>query len=83
MAANPRYPYDTGTCPRCGGPSDESRLDPGFPRPGALSRDDNRTIVCTACGQDEAVRQAFGRAVRRRDWYDSRMAVARRINGVQ
>jgi hypothetical protein len=50
-------------CPRCGGIADEARTDKGFPRPGALSRWDNRTIVCSACGTDEAVRAARGLAL--------------------
>jgi hypothetical protein len=45
------------TCPRCGGPADEARTDPGFPRPGALSRWDNATIVCSECGTGEALVQ--------------------------
>lgn len=43
------------TCPRCGFLADEARTDPGFPRPGALSRWDNTTIVCTSCGSAEAI----------------------------
>lgn len=61
---NPRYPYDTGTCPRCGGPSDESRRgEPGFPRPGALSRWNNRTVVCSTCGRAEALLVMAGRSL--------------------
>ena len=44
-------------CPRCGGPADEARTGPGYPRPGALSRWDNETIICTSCGTDEAMAQ--------------------------
>lgn len=46
------------TCPRCGGIADEYRSGvPGFPRPGAVSRFDNMTMICTDCGQDEAMSQ--------------------------
>ena len=40
------------TCPRCGLLADEARTPP---RPGALSRWDNTTIVCSSCGRAEAV----------------------------
>lgn len=42
-------------CPRCGGfiPNNET---PGL-FPGALSRLDNRTEVCSACGRAEALSQ--------------------------
>lgn len=41
-------------CPRCRGkiPNDDT---PGA-YPGALSRVDNRTEICSACGRDEAMR---------------------------
>ena len=42
------------TCPRCGFLADEARTGPGFPEPGALSRWDNKTTVCTACGTEKA-----------------------------
>ena len=38
------------TCPRCGRSSDEYRMDEGFPRPGAISRWDNKTVICSECG---------------------------------
>lgn len=43
------------TCPRCGGgiPNDKDRGK----YPGALSRYDNRTQVCSACGVKEAMWQ--------------------------
>lgn len=49
-------------CPRCGGciPND---LHPGE-YPGALSRLDNETYICSACGQDEALFQFTRRGVR-------------------
>lgn len=42
-------------CPRCGGyiPNNE---EPGK-YPGALSRWDNSTEICSACGTDEAMKQ--------------------------
>lgn len=44
---------DNNTCPRCGGgiPNNERRGE----YPGALSRTDNDTYVCSQCGQDEAI----------------------------
>lgn len=44
---------DDNTCPRCGGgiPNNEQRGE----YPGALSRTDNDTYVCSQCGQDEAI----------------------------
>lgn len=41
-----------GPCPRCGGgvPNDEARGE----YPGALSRFDNETYICSQCGQNEA-----------------------------
>lgn len=46
---------DALLCPRCGGfiPND---LMPGA-YPGALSRTDNATYVCSACGTAEALEQ--------------------------
>ena len=43
------------TCPRCGGgiPNDVFRGQ----YPGALSRADNKTEICSGCGTDEAVEQ--------------------------
>lgn len=48
---------DPFTCPRCLGdiPSTAHRGE----YPGATSRYDNKTEVCSACGHDEAMRQ-FG-----------------------
>lgn len=48
-------PVSAHNCPRCGGqiPNNES---PGA-YPGALSRTDNTTEVCSQCGTDEAMQQ--------------------------
>jgi len=45
-------------CPRCGGgiPNDAQR----GAYPGALSRWDNATYICSACGHDEAMRDLIG-----------------------
>lgn len=45
-------------CPRCGGaiPNDAT---PGA-YPGALSRTDNETEICSECGTREALEQFFG-----------------------
>jgi hypothetical protein len=42
------------TCPRCGHyiPNDET---PGL-YPGALSREDGKTEICSACGREEGLR---------------------------
>lgn len=44
---------DQHTCPRCLGgiPNDEYR----GAYPGALSRTDNRTYICSSCGEHEAI----------------------------
>lgn len=49
--------FDELQCPRCGGdiPSDELR----GAYPGALSRWDNETEVCSDCGTGEALIQWF------------------------
>lgn len=46
------------TCPRCGG-GIPNNVDRGK-YPGALSRSDNRTEICSGCGTDEALTQIFG-----------------------
>lgn len=55
---------DNYTCPRCGGgiPND---IDRGA-YCGALSRLDNKTEICSACGQDEAMEDYFDGQVT--DW---------------
>jgi hypothetical protein len=55
-AQRPMAPADDGhTCPRCRGgiPSDLHRGE----YPGALSRFDNKTYVCSSCGMNEAMWQ--------------------------
>lgn len=51
-------PPDKPVCPRCGGyiPNNET---PGA-YPGAISRSDNSTIVCSKCGTSEAMLQFAG-----------------------
>jgi hypothetical protein len=56
----------TPTCPRCLGPI-PNRLDPGA-YPGALSRVDNFTEVCSDCGLEEAVEQWTGTLRPRSEW---------------
>lgn len=46
------------TCPRCGG-SIPNDLTPGA-YPGALSRYDNKTEICSDCGAEEAMLQFAG-----------------------
>ena len=52
---NPKRPDFAGPCPRCQGgvPSSENRGQ----YPGALSRLDNETYICSQCGQGEAMYQ--------------------------
>lgn len=50
-----RFPSYAGPCPRCGEPV-PSRENQGQ-YPGALSRVDNKTHICSQCGQDEALYQ--------------------------
>jgi DNA-directed RNA polymerase subunit RPC12/RpoP len=55
-----KSPQYAGPCPRCGGrvPNDVQAGQ----YPGALSRLDNETYICSACGQDEAMYQ-FSRSM--------------------
>lgn len=46
------------TCPRCGGFIPNDAMPGAYP--GALSRTDNKTEVCSDCGTDEALEQFFG-----------------------
>jgi ribosomal protein S27AE len=48
---------DRHICPRCGGGVPNSMHPGKFP--GALSRWDNRTELCSDCGTDEAMAQFF------------------------
>lgn len=50
---DPTRPDFAGPCPRCGGgvPNDTRRGE----YPGALSRLDNRTYLCSDCGTAEAM----------------------------
>jgi RNA polymerase subunit RPABC4/transcription elongation factor Spt4 len=50
------------TCPKCSGyiPNNET---PGA-YPGAISRRDNLTEICSACGTEEALEDFFGTAVK-------------------
>lgn len=45
-------------CPRCGGFIPNDAMPGAYP--GALSRTDNKTEVCSDCGTDEALEQFFG-----------------------
>lgn len=59
-------PHDPNTCPRCGGgvPNEEMRGQ----YPGALSRTDNVTEVCSNCGTMEAMAQIGGVLESQADW---------------
>ena len=49
----------TKDCPRCGR---HAILD-------ALSRHDNKTMVCAACGMDEALKAFAGKPMPYSEWY--------------
>lgn len=55
------------TCPRCGGyiPND---IRPGE-YPGAVSRTDNVTEICSECGTKEAMEQSFGTLLSQDLWH--------------
>jgi hypothetical protein len=61
MAVNLRKP-----CPRCGGPIPNAAHEGQYP--GALSRTDNQTEVCSACGAAEAGEQAAGLLTPKAAW---------------
>lgn len=48
-----------GPCPRCQGPVPRADMQGKYP--GALSRVDNATYICSACGTDEAMFQFHNR----------------------
>lgn len=54
---NPKSPKFAGPCPRCGGGVPNSARPGAYP--GALSRLDNETYICSECGTNEAMFQ-FG-----------------------
>lgn len=45
-------------CPRCEINLIPNNDSPGF-YPGALSRTDNQTEICSSCGTDEAIKKTF------------------------
>jgi hypothetical protein len=53
-------------CPRCTLNLIPSNDAPGA-YPGAMSRADNKTEICSFCGYDEAVKQFFGADVQSKD----------------
>ena len=48
----------TPQCPLCGGPMPNEKFPSAHP--GALSRADNKTEICSNCGQIEAILQMQG-----------------------
>ena len=46
-------------CPRCKDSWIPNNMTPGA-YPGALSRTDNKTYICSACGEEEAMEDFFG-----------------------
>ena len=61
-------------CPRCGHyiPNDEN---PGA-YPGAMSRTDNKTEVCSPCGQAEALEDFLAEVTPQEEWVKNRAKVA-------
>jgi len=53
-------------CPRCNGPI--PNLESWGKYPGALSRTDNKTEICSECGVDEAHKQYAGRLEPQSEW---------------
>jgi len=49
----------TDRCPRCGGDVPNTEYKGQYP--GALSRTDNETEICSDCGTNEALENTFGR----------------------
>lgn len=54
---DPTSPDFIGPCPRCGGCVPNNK-EPGR-YPGALSRVDNKTYICSSCGTSEAMFNYF------------------------
>jgi ribosomal protein S27AE len=54
------------TCPRCG-EGIPNNLDRGR-YPGALSRTDNKTEICSECGTQEALEDWVGSLMPRAEW---------------
>ena len=54
-AKDPKHPSYAGPCPRCGGGVPNNLRAGEYP--GALSRLDNETYICSSCGSDEAMFQ--------------------------
>jgi len=53
-------------CPRCGGDVPNSEFVGQYP--GALSRTDNDTEVCSQCGTDEAIQAFNGTLIGQDKW---------------
>jgi len=57
---------NTHTCPRCG-EGIPNNLQRGM-YPGALSRTDNKTEICSPCGTDEAMEDFFTTLTPKNQW---------------
>lgn len=60
-STNPKSPKFAGPCPRCGGAVPNEAFKGEYP--GALSRFDNQTYVCSDCGTSEAMFQFVNRGM--------------------
>lgn len=55
-------------CPRCNSSQIPNNETPGA-YPGALSRVDNKTEICSSCGTDEALEDYFTKSLTQiKDW---------------
>ena len=54
-------------CPRCGGDIPNSERKGQYP--GAISRVDNKTEVCSGCGMKEAMLEISGRLNDKKTWW--------------
>jgi transposase len=61
MSTDPTSPAFAGPCPRCGGAVPNEHTPGKYP--GALSRVDNRTYICSMCGTAEAMFNFLHRGV--------------------
>ena len=67
---------DDCSCPRCGGDVPNTAYKGQYP--GAVSRVDNETEVCSRCGVEEAMLEIKGRLNGMKTWWINRKAESRK-----
>lgn len=68
-------------CPRCTGPIPNESYPGQYP--GAISRNDNQTEICSACGVEEAIAQhAVGRLEPMSEWPMTELLEQRSLVGM-